>query len=607
MPLPTVVNTNLAGFTVNYNGVQFGGADSGHKSLPPTYDFRCDPVYDDTGRVVIWNNYYLEVDCIFWASDYTEATMSGLMRSVRELLTTPGQQLSIGGLGAGFKNVPPIFPVDAKDVVDLNFGPKPVMFEMHPIGQIAYEVRWAVTWASKPCVGTGISTNALAFTHFNFSTTWRNDFEGYSSRMIRGSVGISGIRTVGTKAIAHIAEETRGSIIVLIPPNFRRVENVWSESDDKTKLNFNIVDEQLPGDPFPPGITAADANFSFATGGGPNGMNMASGIGTLTMRLKTAYNQPKNLAGQIFIAAALNKAADIRAALGGATGAIVPVAFQLSTGKWESARLTTGQVSWKLTKDFNTLLTACGIFDPIRLTGAPGSTAYDGSYTQWAASMLPLWSNLGVSGYRNLASEADLVDLCDNLTTKTIGGVSSSPNNPSPATVDTLSCPSIADNAGWLHFDLQARVLREDEQTLHKPASSFLPATGQLGGENYGTQPHTGALGTAVKVGGSPYSQSSSEQSVTEYHGYPLTYIGVTFVGVRYKHPAWMPEIQSVAGQATRLYKQDVGTPVHVGDSFGCPISKITGYRIYTVPGPVSQIKSLTSLVANDSSVPVDI
>lgn len=601
--MAAIVNTSLAGFTVDYNGVQFGGFDSPYLSFPPQYHFSADPIWDSSHRAIVAIQCKLFIRCIFYED--SETLMATNMRNIRASLQQPGRLLKLSGLGSGFDWVNPAVANLVGDVKDIAGGPHPMPLEMNPIGQLCWELVWGLEFTVSTCAPFGF--DALAFTSFNFSTTWRNDFEGYSTRIIQGKVGIPFTRNAASpKTVLHVAEEKRGTIVVKVPPGFKRIENIWHEGEDKHTLEFTIVDHQLQGDPYPAGITQADGNFAFNTGS-KKGNAMNEAIATLSVTMKTAYNQPKNLAGQVFMAMLLAKQAEIQAemtAIHAATpndvplGQILPLHFAIQSGKFDSARMTQAQVSWYLVQDFNSLLQASKIFDPM-----PGVTQ---DYTVWKTTMDALWGNRGTTGIDELASEAVIIDLCDNKVTHTIGTVGSSPNNPVASPLTSLTCPSVPDNGGWLHFDLDIKVLREEQVSRHIRAASYIPSLGAANYE-YNQQPNTGN-NVAVNVGGQDFSQSSNDQEAIEYHGFPKFYIGLSFSGLRFKHTPYVPSIKSVGGQTVREYgKQQVGTPKHAMDSFGCPVWSVSGYRVYSVPGKVTAIKPVSSLTAADTSIPLEL
>lgn len=594
-----IVNSALSGFTVDYNGIQLGGSDSQYKSFPPRYRFSAEPVTDDSGRTVKSVRCTLFVTCVFYET--SEASMAANMRTIRMALMQHGRLLKLSGLGSGFDWINPAVIARLGDIRDIAGGPHSHPVEMNPIGQLCWELIWGIDFEISPCSNPN-GFDGLAFSSFNFSTTWRNDFEGYSSRVIQGRLSIPFTRNAASpKTVLHIAEHTRGNILVKVPDGFKRVENVWHEREDKHALDFTIVDQQLQGDPYPAGITMADGNFSFNTGS-KKGNAMNEAIATLNCTFKTAYDQPKNLAGQVFIAMVLSKQAEIQTELVATDpkGTILPLHFAIQSGKFDSARLTQASMSWYVTKDFNKLLQAVKIFDPL-----PG---VDQTYATWKVSMESAWGNRGVMALENDIDDGAIIDLCDNKTTIEIGDTGSEPNVVVDQSIDSLSCPNIPDNGGWLHFDLDIKVLREEQSSRHNRAAAYIPSLPASGTTySYEQQPETGN-GSPVLIGGPEYSQASSDQEAIEYHGHPRFLIGLSFSGLRFKRVPYVPAISSVGGQTVREHgKQNIGAPKHVMDSFGCPVWSVSGYRVYSVPGRVSEIKPVSSLTAADTSIPLDL
>jgi len=153
--MAAIANTALAGMTVRYghptnaaDGVQFGGNDAPHSSLPPMFKLRGEFVYDDSGRTVIAVRYTLTVSC--WFYEDTEAGMAANMREVRRLLSIPGRQLKIEGMGSGFTTI-----------VDIDNGPKPLGIDLNNIGNLAWECIWTVQFTVTECAGNG-SQNPFA-------------------------------------------------------------------------------------------------------------------------------------------------------------------------------------------------------------------------------------------------------------------------------------------------------------------------------------------------------------------------------------------------------------------------------------------------------------
>lgn len=589
--MPAIVNENLAGFTITYNGVQFGGADSNYKSFPPMYSFEAVPRYDRSGRAVMMVDVSLQVRCIFYET--SEGNMANNMAAIQVALSSPGKTLTMAGLGSGFG-------IGSAGVItaDINNGPKPGPVRCVPIGgQLAWELAWSVQFSYVPCSeGTEVFD---AFTEFSFNTTWNNDFEGMATRSINGIARLKQHRdyTTNPDLVVHVAEELRANFIIDVPTNFKRVTNSWRESDDKATLEFTIVDEELRGDPLPDGVTMGNASFSFSSGDGKGGF--ATAICVLGMTIKTAPNVHRDMAGKLFLAAALSKQATMATALG-TEKQPMPLKLDIANHKFEDCRITQCSMVWQMTcGSLSTMLTAAGIWQPV--SDMIGSTfGAPQTYATWKASMASLWNNRGYSGLTGNASEAVIIDLCDNVNTKTIGVVSSNSASVNSQSLPSLTCPTIAATGGWINWDLEIVPIRKDNQTHHRRAATFLPQSSLAAGNLQ--DPSTDVTSPS---GGPSYSQSSSDQDVIEYSGYPEHYIGMKFKALRYVNTPFMPTIKSISGNAVYQVHEEGGQPKFAFDAFGCPVWYIEGVRVYKVIGqPTGKVRTGSAVSIGASLTP---
>jgi len=589
--MATIVNTNLSGATLTYNGVQFGGADAGYKSLPPSYQFVGTPVYDPTGRSLLYIDVTVQVRCIFFET--SEFNMTVAMAQLQQALSAPAKQLRIAGLGYGFYshdlvNEPNVDPAkNYFDIVSLDIGngPKPGPLQMTPIGgQLSWELAWSINFQYMPCLNDG-TQDVLTFQAFNFSTTWNNDFEGLTTRTISGMVQIAGHRNYAgnNKLVLAIAEQTRGNLVVLLPVGFKRVQNSWNEAEDKRILRFSITDQQLEGDPLPDGVTQAKGSFSFSAGDGKGGF--AQSICALQMAIKTAPNVHRDMAGKLFLAAAIAKQASIQAGL--PTGKMVmPIKLSITNGKFDDARQTECSIVWMVAGGcLNAMLSAAGIWEPV--SSMIGTTfGANQTYSTWVASMAALWGNRGTSGIQSSASEAVIIDICDGVVTKTIGATSPNSFSVSTNSLPSFTCPAVPTDGGWITFDMEIKVLRKDDPYFHKKAASFVPSLAS-------GFPITDPIdNTSIPLGGSLVSQGSSDYDVVEQQGYPSTYVAVKFRGLRFVNKPYIPSIKSIGGITPVEIDQSPNAPYWAFDSFGCPVWAISGYRIYRVPGTISAVQT---------------
>jgi hypothetical protein len=596
--MAALVLSNLAGLTVAYNGVQFGGADSDYKSTPPTYSFRGTFVYDDSRRAVKMTRYTLEVHCIF--NETAEGSMAANAEDLRNFLMAPGKSLTIEGLGTGFDRLNGGLTAIQDDV---DYGPRPLDFQWNPLGQIAWEMYWQVEFNVSECANP--RRNELAFAAFNFDTSWANDFEGICTRTISGYVEIAMKRSGRNgKVPKHVVDEVRDQIEVIVPIGFRRTSNIWRENYAKNRLDFSVTDEALPGDFLPVGCIAADGDISYDSAG--PGFNEASV--TLSMSVRTAPDAPRGLAGNLFMTAAITKQAAMQTINN--KGTVIPSRISFRAGKFDRARDTSFSMSWHLTKCINEMMAAAEIWEPVPIDGNFNNKnpANFGNYAVWRSSISHLWGNRGIRsegvlGLRSLASEAVIIDLCDNTTYATIGGSTSQTPVTAGKPNKLFTCPDVPEDGGWIKHDLRIRVLRKDEQTWHKKAVSYLPSPGET------TAGSGDGLEGSVPLGGAAYTQSVSDEHDVEHHGLPTVHILVQFRGLRVKRKPTMPELKTIAGLPVTLVEQEIDGPRLAFDILTCPAWFIRGYRVYRVNGYVPEVKpveSKTSCGASGAVSPID-
>lgn len=576
--MTAVVNVSAQGNTIEYNGIQFGGGDSPYRMTPPNYTISGQNVYDESGLAVLYTRYTMSVQTILTESSQAQLELN--MGSFRYRLMEAGKTLSLRGVAFDSFNT-------TVNSMDHEGGPKPLGIQCNPLGYLAWECIWTVQFSIKLTI-----VEAGGFSAFNFSTTWQNDFEGSCTRTIAGYFEILHERNkTDPSKLKFVADQFRNNINVVCPAGFRRITNTWQENQTHNRLDFVVVDEQLPGDVPIPGFTKCEGDVSFVAGDGKGGFN--EGLVTLNMAMTVAPNQPRSLAGHAFIAAVMAKQASMARTLG-TKGVVLPISLQIKAAKFDRARSTVASCTWRVTKCLNDMLKAAGLWDPIT-TNINGRVTPSSAYNVWRASVNGLWNNRGTAGLQSLVSEATIVDLSFAGTNNiTIGNSPVNSDVANARTLPSLSCPEVPLDGGWITHDMEIRVLREDPQTWHKVAAS--PTISAV----------TSNITTGTyKLGGGDYTQSESEKDIAEKNGYPTTLVAVRFKALRFKHQPTVPELISISGNKATLVQQDGMVPRVILDSFGCPVWFVNSYRIYRVTGSISTIKtsgSPTSCSTNQSA-----
>jgi hypothetical protein len=607
-----VKEVNHSANTIYYNGVVFGSLGSfsignttfQYRSLPPQYRLMSVPRYDESRRNVIGIDYTIYISAIFYSLE--EYYTAAIMQYIRSKLQEAGKPLKIVGVGNYFLNG--IETIETNSYADLDNGPKPGPLYMNPLGSLCWEVNWSVTFFVSECNANPLVTGSPSDPKFPIiekviSVSWSNDFEGITTRIIEGFITIPSYRmrdNLSKKVLAR-AEQTRGQIIALVPPLFKRVQNTWAESPDKRRLTFSIVDKQLPGDQYPNDVTLASGSFTFSSGGKDIAPAMASGLFTIEATFKVKPGAPRNLAAVLFFQLALSKQIEIQTLLNQyhaqdpnnvPPGVIIPAEFVMSNRKFDDARVSSFRMSWNVTQRFWELIKATDVFAPVH-------QYIPNTYTQWANSMNNVWNNRGILGIQGNVSDQELqiVDVCDQPANQTIGAstvgtpISGSLNLPS------LTCPEIPPDGGWIFVHMTVDIYKDHQLVQHLRAVDFVPYN------NYEVENPT-MEGEPIKLGGPTYNLTNDQKHIEEYAGAPVNVVVLKYRAARYKYTPAMPEIKTIDGMIAIETAASISAPVRTGDTFGCPIYGLSGYRIYRVEGDIKNVKPIIKLSLSDPKVP---
>ncbi len=542
-----IKDTNQIGQTVVYNGVQFGGTDSDHTMMPPDYRLAGTPIYDEAGRSVTHVQYVLSVSTVIFGT--SEAVLSSTITDMQTRLTAAGKSLSLSGLGVGF----------ARNPQDIIWGPKPGPFNFAPVGgQCAWEIQWSIEFNVNHCMSAG--AGPLTWMAWNYSTAWDNDLEGLTTRVISGHVQIIQQRQPGNRSniVAHTVDEARKRIVVVVPDNFRRTRNTWREASDKQRIDFSVVDAQLPSDAPPVGIIEADGNFSVNT----TGVGFAKGGATVSATLTVAPGVPRSVAMIAFMSVALAKQRELLRA-GGDRVNVMPSAFTVNHQMW--SRTTSFSMTWDLAGCIQDILFRANIWEPV-----PGT-----SYRRWRASVEHLWENRGSADLISLAGDDLIIDVCQQVTGRTFGNSPRGQGDDDRYQPFRYACPDIPAKASWLAYDIRVRVIRKDNQTTHRKAVAVPSSI--LNNIVSGT--------VSSLLPGPRYQVPAADKHVTEYNGVPTVRVLLQFKGLRVKFLPDMPVLSSVGGHRVILKGYHGGAPEVVFDMAGCPVYFLNVAAEYEVVG----------------------
>ncbi len=550
--MTVIKDVSLAGRTIDYNGVQFGGADSDQSMLPPEYSLSGSFVYDDAGRQVTHTDYSLTVRTVILQS--SEQAQSSQVDDINRLLNEPGKTLKLAGLGAGFST-------DPSDIV---WGPKPRTISLEPIGgQLAWELVWQVNFGYFPQRSLA-SPGALTWMAFNFDNVWSNDFEGQAKRTMTGYVQIAQ-PVQGKKQTGNTVAQVRRKITHLVPDGFKVTGSTFRESLDKSRIDFTFAIEQFNAEAYPPGITNATGIYGMEA----TGAALVKGSASIGMTLTTAPGVPKKRALEVFLVAALAKQRHLQSLQAGGSlaggqrqSAVIPSNLRVSHQLW--SRTTSLSMTWTVTGGVRAVIADGHIWQPV-----PGS-----NFRQWKNSVQHLWDNEGNAGLTAQPREDILIDLGDKTSQATIGR---GPNRADPVTPTALR-PTLAppeEATSYNTYLVWDEVIRDDHITVHRLATSLTPDPDERPRDPLNKEPQG--------IGLANFQQKSDDFNVPERSGYPEIQIIRRWQIARTGFKPVIPELKNWGGTPVRLLDGRPIQPYRIGNAGRHAVWYTTGWKRYLV------------------------
>lgn len=326
------------------------------------------------------------------------------MLSVRRILTKPGGELTY--LGKGFGQL--VVNAPGQAVLDAQWGPIPEILEWNPVGSATTaKIVWRCTTTIPEC-----SSAVYAFEpmEFNFRVSYSTDFCGLTTRTYSGFIRIPQTRppqtfgTVQNRLLQDNADAYRANIMPAIPVGFRRRTADFTLDESKCRMDFNIVDEQLPTvNAPPPGVIEVDDTHEVETN------DLLAGVqwsGRISATYTLAPDQSRvNCWPYFFNLVAARRAFTVQYG-----------SFGQSAGFWLATSLRFGErmhdtksawfsLGYMMTTSLQTVLAASGMWTPIP----------DSNWNAWATSLA---SNAldpqgrGTAKLRFTNAEDMIVDLC---------------------------------------------------------------------------------------------------------------------------------------------------------------------------------------------------
>lgn len=393
----------------SYNGWEFS-------AYAETLEFRGTPQYDSSRRTIVATMFSLTISDYIQNGDTDAQARLAIIR-----LTQPAAGLVY--TGRGFSNV----RINLGGTNDCSWGPAPRVISLTPMGGSGKTVKivWTVEWLQPTCQDG--RTSAGSIMEWCYKLSFDIDRSGYTTRRYQGHIRIAQTRPdIKIRTVQRSADEWRDQVTPAIPNKFRRVSQNWSLSEDKCKLDFTIVDEQMPPNPPPRGVVQAEANHEISCDGG----KIFNWMGTISARYEIADNATVEKAVTAFFALIKDRVgskkfepAELKGGDGTpltirSAGVIIPWGFSVGEPEIYGKRSASFRFSYRVAGvDLAQILNQGGLWRATptdRGSGLAGlANAGRDGFDLWAGSMKSAQSNRGISGLNFTANGSDfIVDLC---------------------------------------------------------------------------------------------------------------------------------------------------------------------------------------------------
>lgn len=577
-----------------YNGFTFPSAFK--------TDVKVRPIVSSDGRIVKYREYSLHVESVLVSDDFQPPSNNSLIvplaagqpidaaaQQIRRLLTTNGKTLQWTNVGIGgdlrVSAAGPVSPPDRPggpvgQYADVAFGPRVEGFNWVSLGNNRAAL---LTWDVVVTLACEVDPTLNDFGEFCWGVTFSIGESGLTVRTLTGSAETSVHRIgPGGRQIDNTADKLRPQIRFPLMQGFTRDQN-WAISPDKRRLDFQIVDRELPSEnPLWPGCVKMDVRHRVSlngiTGKG-GGFRLWNNILSGTIELAPGVNR-----GVAWVAF-LTILQDRMGAAGGFAGVpdktqgicyVGPMAIEESL----FTRQMSFNVAWTLVSKFANILQASGLWRPV-----------PGDWGKWLSSMgdpnnvgqlqpQSVYGPLGMAALTHQANDDVIVDFC-------------LPFASTPAAVNTPikesavykalqpPCPPPED-ASWLTYRVGVRILRETGTVVHRACG----AGDSLNATTISAVPPDSAPSFSI---GAPSSTLAA--TVVQETGASLMAAELSGYAVRVGRRITPPVLVSIGGNPAVLKRDDVSDNDLVAYAGDCPVYAMQWTRTYHVYQPQGAIQ----------------
>ncbi len=440
-----------------------------------TLDFQMRPVYDSAGRTVKWVEHVLTIKTYLGkVNQALSATTDSDMETLKKILTAAGGELKYQGVGIGTGSAMWINPAGGGGVRDVNWGPRPQLVRWRPLGQVACEVIWQVSYCVPLCDSAAFEVYPLEFC---FTVAYSIDQSGYTKRTYSGHVSIPQTRlTQGTRTLTDQADRMYESIAIPLVPSFRRIPGDRWLSEDKCTLNFTIVDVEVGPDFCPPGVIDCKLSHTVSTGKVFTGKF----LGVIQGSYEIDRALDRSSAMRYFLAYADARMRQARRTpyrdlTGKVTANVVwPIALTASHP----------EVYGRIGASFSLTYTFMSRLSDLVVTSGLWGIVPESDWVTWSSSLLESAFHLRGNARQAFGASMDvIVDLCA-VNNATLTGQPTLGRQEDRQLVPELIPEQPPPETSWLHYDGKVRIEQRDYnlhlKTLPENRITISTAPGQL-------------------------------------------------------------------------------------------------------------------------------
>lgn len=548
--------------TCSYNGYTFPVE---HETLSLT----AIPVQDQAKRTISHVVYSI---VIHW-KDYVNvlSNMNSRVDTIRKQLTAQAGAFRYEdkGLGNISVNVP---GQDKKDVV---WGPVPKMLRLKQIGINAIDGVWQIDVAIPECSAASFSDRIM---EFNFKTVIDIDTSGYSRRVYSGYIRIPMTReSQDNRRLPDSVDRYRDKIYPKTVPGFRRIPGQFTIDESKTRLDFQVIDQEVGPNFPPPGAVEATASHSYQC----SPYNFVTHSGTIEAEYEIIRGLNTGIALNMFKALVRSRIAGLRKIVGaggldqwlkfwgkglppGDYG-IIPVQFSSSEPE------IYGKKKAKFSLTYHVITTIIDFMIHGLWRPTPES-----NWSIWSRSMsFDAWTSRGNANLKITPDQDAIVDLC--LPPLDVGKLSSNPPKDPP--LPPSSPPDIfPPPTPWVSWLLYENVITFEDNTstiVHTPlAESKLRSNATQNDPGFGTT-----------QGFDPPTYINVADSVIQERSAPQYYVIMTGRAIRIGFEIPKPELISVGGvQAVPANREGDGFKMGIVGNIGMPVFAANWRLRYALP-----------------------